>query len=182
MQCFSHFGNDDGLGENTFKQLWRELCKEGWKARKPTGVAKDHRYLKPGIKGRLDETRRGIDFFEGEVALMAFARRSGRLDLHAPAVPSTRKSVRGPIGNQASYAVIGQPPPSAAIRTPEPMAATTSTGTGAVPVAAAIPQDAPRVPGMLRSKLAGRLQLLRMLQSKVVGRKVLLRMRQFTLS
>ncbi|EGZ17085.1 hypothetical protein PHYSODRAFT_502318 [Phytophthora sojae] len=55
----------NGPGEKTFKQLWRELCKEGCKARKPTGVAKDHRYVKPGIKGRLDGAKRGIDFFEG---------------------------------------------------------------------------------------------------------------------
>ncbi|KAE8874894.1 hypothetical protein PF005_g22667 [Phytophthora fragariae] len=38
----------NGPGEKTFKQLWRELCKEGWKPRKPTGMANDHRYVKPG--------------------------------------------------------------------------------------------------------------------------------------
>lgn len=59
------FAKMNGPGEKTFKQLWRELCKEGWKPRKPTGMAKDHRYVKPGVKGRLDEGRRGIDFFEG---------------------------------------------------------------------------------------------------------------------
>ncbi|EEY65251.1 uncharacterized protein PITG_16886 [Phytophthora infestans T30-4] len=26
-------------GEKTFKQLWRDLCKEGWIARKPSGMA-----------------------------------------------------------------------------------------------------------------------------------------------
>jgi hypothetical protein len=55
----------NGPGEKTSKQLWRELCKEGWKPRKPSGIAKDHRYVKPGVKGRLDESRRGLDFFWG---------------------------------------------------------------------------------------------------------------------
>ncbi|EEY68301.1 uncharacterized protein PITG_04731 [Phytophthora infestans T30-4] len=32
-----------------------------------------HRYVRPGVKGRLDEARRGEDFFEGEEELMAAA-------------------------------------------------------------------------------------------------------------
>ncbi|KAG3191070.1 hypothetical protein C6341_g1345 [Phytophthora cactorum] len=52
-------------GEKTFKQLWREFCKEGWKPRKPFGMAKDHRYVKPGVKGRFDESKRGVDYFDG---------------------------------------------------------------------------------------------------------------------
>ncbi|KAG2797209.1 hypothetical protein PC112_g21877 [Phytophthora cactorum] len=51
-------------GEKTFKQLWREFCKEGWKPRKPFGMAKDHRYVKPGVKGRFDESKRGVDYFD----------------------------------------------------------------------------------------------------------------------
>ncbi|OWZ18263.1 hypothetical protein PHMEG_0007674, partial [Phytophthora megakarya] len=38
----------NGPGEKTFKQLWRELTKDGWKARKPKGLAKDHSYVKSG--------------------------------------------------------------------------------------------------------------------------------------
>ncbi|KAG7376105.1 hypothetical protein PHYPSEUDO_014441 [Phytophthora pseudosyringae] len=34
-------------------------------------------------RGRLDESRRGTDFFEGEAELMAFGRRSGLLDIPA---------------------------------------------------------------------------------------------------
>ncbi|KAE9011297.1 hypothetical protein PR002_g15119 [Phytophthora rubi] len=76
-------------------------------------MAKDHRYVKPGVKGRLDEGRRGIDFFEGEAELMAFGRRSGRLSLPAATVPSARIPARGPIGKQAAYAAVGQQPPRA---------------------------------------------------------------------
>ncbi|OWY91317.1 hypothetical protein PHMEG_00040147 [Phytophthora megakarya] len=56
----------NGPGEKSFKQLWRELSKAGWKARKPTGIATDHRYVKPGIKGRLEDFKRGRDFFVGK--------------------------------------------------------------------------------------------------------------------
>ncbi|OWZ03095.1 hypothetical protein PHMEG_00025238 [Phytophthora megakarya] len=43
--------------EKTFKWLWRELCKEGWKAQKSSGLAKGHRYVKPGLNGHLGECR-----------------------------------------------------------------------------------------------------------------------------
>jgi hypothetical protein len=66
---FPHF-EMNGPGEKTFKQLWRELCKEGWKPRKPSGIAKDHRYVMPGVKGRLDESRRGLDIFRVNVAYL----------------------------------------------------------------------------------------------------------------
>ncbi|OWZ20570.1 hypothetical protein PHMEG_0005009 [Phytophthora megakarya] len=55
----------NGPQEKTSQHLLRELCKEGWKARKPSGIAQDHHCVMPGLKGRLDKSRRGIDFFEG---------------------------------------------------------------------------------------------------------------------
>ncbi|EEY68336.1 uncharacterized protein PITG_04773 [Phytophthora infestans T30-4] len=63
----------NGPGEIMFKQFWRELSKEGWRPRQPVGLAKHHRYVRPGVKGRLDEARRGEDFFEGEEELMVAA-------------------------------------------------------------------------------------------------------------
>ncbi|RAW39341.1 hypothetical protein PC110_g4406 [Phytophthora cactorum] len=71
----------NGPEEKTFKQFWREFTKEGWKPRQPTGHVKHHRYMKPGIKGCLDESRHGEDFFAGEEEMMAYGRRSGHLQL-----------------------------------------------------------------------------------------------------
>ncbi|POM72432.1 hypothetical protein PHPALM_10850 [Phytophthora palmivora] len=51
--------------EKTFKQLWRELSKAGWKARKPKGLSVDFTYVKPGVTGRLDSSTRGNDHFIG---------------------------------------------------------------------------------------------------------------------
>ncbi|POM60427.1 hypothetical protein PHPALM_30725 [Phytophthora palmivora] len=49
--------------EKTFKQLWRELSKAGWKARKPKGLSVDFTYVKPGVTGRLDCSTRDNDHF-----------------------------------------------------------------------------------------------------------------------
>ncbi|GMF56232.1 unnamed protein product [Phytophthora fragariaefolia] len=78
---------------------------------------------------------------------MVFARRSGRLDLPAPAVPGTRKAVRGPVGKQVSYAVICQSPPFAATRTPMPTTTSTDMEVDAVLADAAAPRDASATPG-----------------------------------
>ncbi|KAG3068923.1 hypothetical protein PI124_g21570 [Phytophthora idaei] len=83
-------------GEKTFKQLWRELCKEGWKPREPFGMAKDHRYVKPGVKGRFDESKRGVDYFDG--------------GCNAQPVATVNTPARPPIGKQASYATAGLSP------------------------------------------------------------------------
>ncbi|RLN93509.1 hypothetical protein BBJ28_00012350 [Nothophytophthora sp. Chile5] len=53
----------DMLHEKTFKRLWRELTAAGWKARKPRGLSVDYSYVMPGITGRLDDSKRGMDFF-----------------------------------------------------------------------------------------------------------------------
>ncbi|POM76387.1 Hypothetical protein PHPALM_6377 [Phytophthora palmivora] len=55
----------NGPGEKTFKQLWRQLSGEGWKACKPTGLSVDFTYLKPGVKGRLNKSQRGVEIFIG---------------------------------------------------------------------------------------------------------------------
>ncbi|POM74441.1 Hypothetical protein PHPALM_8598 [Phytophthora palmivora] len=53
----------NGSGEKTFKQLWRQLSGEGWNARKPAGMNVDFVYLKPGVKGRLNKSQRGVEIF-----------------------------------------------------------------------------------------------------------------------
>ncbi|KAG6621433.1 uncharacterized protein IUM83_10994 [Phytophthora cinnamomi] len=79
------------------------MCKQGWKARKPTGIAKDHRYVKPGIKGRLQEEKRNIDFFESERDLMAYARRSGWLELPLCGAAMGSSSSQVPIGMKVAH-------------------------------------------------------------------------------
>ncbi|RLN86594.1 hypothetical protein BBJ28_00022454 [Nothophytophthora sp. Chile5] len=49
--------------EKPFKRLWRELTAAGWKSRKPRGLSVDYIYIMPGITGRLDDSKRGVDFF-----------------------------------------------------------------------------------------------------------------------
>ncbi|POM66722.1 Hypothetical protein PHPALM_17369 [Phytophthora palmivora] len=63
----------------TFKMLWRQLSKAGWKAKKPKGLSLDFTYVKPGVSGRLDSTKR-------EKELMTFARRSGLLQFQVAPV------------------------------------------------------------------------------------------------
>ncbi|KAG2988458.1 hypothetical protein PC120_g23369 [Phytophthora cactorum] len=88
-------------GEKTFKQLWREFCKEGWKPRKPFGMAKDHRYVKPGVKGRFDESKRGVDYFDECLSLFRGS---------VQPVATVNTPARPPIGKQASYATAGRSP------------------------------------------------------------------------
>ncbi|OWZ05799.1 hypothetical protein PHMEG_00022040 [Phytophthora megakarya] len=57
-----------------------------------SGIAKDHRFVKPRLKVRLYESRRGIDFLVGLRAVVI--------------------STRQPTGKQASYAAIGKSLPS----------------------------------------------------------------------
>ncbi|EEY69539.1 uncharacterized protein PITG_19173 [Phytophthora infestans T30-4] len=120
-----------GPGDKTFKQLWRELCKDGWKPRKPTRMAKHHRYVKPGITGR-------------EAELMAFGRASGRLQHPLPSVrvgPAHR-----PIGKQASYEAVGEEPPHGhpPLTTSAPPPSVTATESAQTPEVSA-PQVSARV-------------------------------------
>lgn len=52
-----------------FRGRWRELLKEGWKSKAPTGLSNDYTYLMPG---KTKKDVRGVDFFVGEAALMAY--------------------------------------------------------------------------------------------------------------
>ncbi|ETP35857.1 hypothetical protein F442_16073 [Phytophthora nicotianae P10297] len=63
--------------EKTFKQLWRELCKQGWTPKPSTGLSSDHRYVCPrrSVKGKD-----GVDYFTGEKAQLEFARQRGWLE------------------------------------------------------------------------------------------------------
>lgn len=62
----------NGPYEKTFKQLWRELSKQGWKSRKPKGLSVDFTYVKPGVAGSLDAAQRRVDHFVGKLALNCY--------------------------------------------------------------------------------------------------------------
>ncbi|ETL50330.1 hypothetical protein L916_00412 [Phytophthora nicotianae] len=80
------------------------------------------------MKGRLDETKEGEDFFVGEEALMAYGRRIGRL---LRAVSGLAATGRPPTGKNASYAAIGMEPPSRNSPTTPP---STSTPRSSIPI------------------------------------------------
>ncbi|KUF96812.1 hypothetical protein AM587_10001795 [Phytophthora nicotianae] len=52
-----------------FASRWRELKKDGWRSRRPTGLSNDFTYLKPG-KTKKDVRR--TDYFVGEGELMRY--------------------------------------------------------------------------------------------------------------
>ncbi|KUF82580.1 hypothetical protein AM587_10003970 [Phytophthora nicotianae] len=52
-----------------FQARWRELKKAGWTTKRPTGLSVDFTYLKPG---NTKKDVRGVDFFVGEIELMAY--------------------------------------------------------------------------------------------------------------
>ncbi|ETN14351.1 hypothetical protein PPTG_22233 [Phytophthora nicotianae INRA-310] len=87
--------------EKPFKQLWRELSKAGWKSRKPKGLSVDYTYVMPGVTGRLNIEKRGVEYFVGEQELMKFGRRRGLLELQ----PLPSLSTRAPMGKDAAYAL-----------------------------------------------------------------------------
>ncbi|POM72612.1 Hypothetical protein PHPALM_10642, partial [Phytophthora palmivora] len=89
----------------------------------------------PGVSGRLDESRRAIDYFVGENELMAFARQSGLLEL--PIVPPPRKRLaaspaRAPV---AAPVVNRDPNESSSVPTTIHVAAP-AVGAGVAPVMA----------------------------------------------
>ncbi|KAG2831001.1 hypothetical protein PC129_g12900 [Phytophthora cactorum] len=52
-----------------FRSRWRELLREGWKSKVPTGLSNDYTYLMPG---KTKKDVRGVDFFVGEAELLAY--------------------------------------------------------------------------------------------------------------
>ncbi|KAG1683518.1 hypothetical protein DVH05_017710 [Phytophthora capsici] len=46
--------------EKPFKQIWRELTKKGWKARRPKGLSVDYTYVPPQGNEKGEE---GVDYF-----------------------------------------------------------------------------------------------------------------------
>ncbi|KAF1774133.1 hypothetical protein GQ600_3711 [Phytophthora cactorum] len=52
-----------------FRARWRELLREGWKSKVPTGLSNDYTYLMPG---KTKKDVRGVDFFVGEAELLAY--------------------------------------------------------------------------------------------------------------
>ncbi|KAG1682710.1 hypothetical protein DVH05_019094 [Phytophthora capsici] len=77
--------------KKTFKQLWRELCKQGWTPKPSAGLSSDHRYVR---LGRSVKGNDGIDYFTGEKALLEFARQRGWLEYSviAGTIPSSPSS------------------------------------------------------------------------------------------
>ncbi|KAG3235135.1 hypothetical protein PI124_g19828 [Phytophthora idaei] len=58
-----------------FCARWRELRKDGWDSKPPTGLSNHYTYLKPG---KTKKDVRGQDYFVGEEELMRYL---DRLDL-----------------------------------------------------------------------------------------------------
>ncbi|OWZ05992.1 LOW QUALITY PROTEIN: hypothetical protein PHMEG_00021815 [Phytophthora megakarya] len=71
--------------------------------RKPTGLVKHHSYVKPGIKGRLNLAKHGVDYFVGEEELMAYGRRCGRLKLAVSSSVRISASYRPPTAPSIPY-------------------------------------------------------------------------------
>ncbi|POM70679.1 Hypothetical protein PHPALM_12849, partial [Phytophthora palmivora] len=77
------------IDSKEFKRLWRALVKTGWKARPPSGLDTEHTYVKPGVKGRLQKDKAGVDYFVGPL-LSHPPRKQANLG-------------RPPMGKQAAY-------------------------------------------------------------------------------
>ncbi|ETN21670.1 hypothetical protein PPTG_01801 [Phytophthora nicotianae INRA-310] len=62
-----------------FRARWREMKKDGWTSKKPSGVSVDYIYLKPGktIKDVEEE-----DVFIGKEALMKYLDKIEVFDLY----------------------------------------------------------------------------------------------------
>ncbi|ETN04199.1 hypothetical protein PPTG_23639 [Phytophthora nicotianae INRA-310] len=94
----------DWIDEKAFKLLWRSLTKAGWRARPSTGLNSGHTYVKPGVKGQLQEDRAGVEYFVGPKALWTFATREGLIPPLSSPPRSFANTGRPPMGKQAAYA------------------------------------------------------------------------------
>ncbi|KAJ8531744.1 hypothetical protein ON010_g14218 [Phytophthora cinnamomi] len=81
----------NGPGEKKFKRLWRELTATGWKERKPKGFSVDYSYVKPGVAGRLDVSKMGVDFFVGVFYTGAFVAGHVAYSCCFPAINNRRR-------------------------------------------------------------------------------------------
>ncbi|ETN12604.1 hypothetical protein PPTG_08704 [Phytophthora nicotianae INRA-310] len=72
-----------------FASRWRELKKDGWRSRRPTGLSNHFTYLKPG-KTKKDVRR--TDYFVGEEELMRYL---DTLDLEQPAGEAAHETSAG---------------------------------------------------------------------------------------
>ncbi|KAE9307816.1 hypothetical protein PR003_g20903 [Phytophthora rubi] len=134
----------NGPGEKTFKQFWRELSKEGWKPRKPTVLTKHQSYVKPGIKGRLDNAKRGEHYVVGKVFAWEKCKfvanaydkwqtrrlwttlRTSRASTPVPT--SVGMPQRVTTGKLASYAVVAHAPLGRLPPSPDPVAHNAAAG------------------------------------------------------
>ncbi|KAL3657163.1 hypothetical protein V7S43_017957 [Phytophthora oleae] len=105
--------------EKTFRQVWRELSKQGWKYKKPTGLSNDNRYLPP----------------EGNVSLLRHCRNQGWLDLPPllpPPAPATTAQAPPDVIAQPVTGVLDDPPippAAAAVAIAETASASSATMT-----------------------------------------------------
>ncbi|KAE9173309.1 hypothetical protein PF004_g27010 [Phytophthora fragariae] len=60
--------------EKSFRQIWRELSKQGWKYKKPAGLSNDNRCLPPTGYAKGTE---GVDFFARQVCLAIVGVKAG---------------------------------------------------------------------------------------------------------
>ncbi|ETO85715.1 hypothetical protein F444_00650 [Phytophthora nicotianae P1976] len=91
-----------------FASRWRELKKDGWRSRRPTGLSNDFTYLKPG-KTKKDVRR--TDYFVGEEELMRYldtldlaelAREKQRNEGHVAASLASESSDKAHAGSAGS--------------------------------------------------------------------------------
>ncbi|ETM56710.1 hypothetical protein L914_00364 [Phytophthora nicotianae] len=76
-----------------FQARWRELKKAGWTTKRPTGVSVDFTYLKPG---KTKKDVRGVDFFVGEIELMAYLDEVDLAELAAAKSAEAKQSAARP--------------------------------------------------------------------------------------
>ncbi|ETM97254.1 hypothetical protein F441_16842, partial [Phytophthora nicotianae CJ01A1] len=76
-----------------FQARWRELKKAGWTTKRPTGLSVDFTYLKPG---NTKKDVRGVDFFVGEIELMAYLDEVDLAELAAAKSAEAKQSAARP--------------------------------------------------------------------------------------
>ncbi|ETP14739.1 hypothetical protein F441_10311 [Phytophthora nicotianae CJ01A1] len=89
--------------EKTFKMLWHELKKTDWDSRRPKGLAEAH-VRNPGVKGRLDNWKRGEEYFFGVTP-------PGLVPLLSPATPVSGLALPEPVADPEVPAPASEPAP-----------------------------------------------------------------------
>ncbi|ETM44795.1 hypothetical protein L914_10006 [Phytophthora nicotianae] len=102
--------------EKTFKMLWHELKKTDWDSRRPKGLAEAH-VRNPGVKGRLDNWRRGEEYFFARDVRHRSCDESagvtppGLVPLLSPATPVSGLALPEPVADPEVPAPASEPAP-----------------------------------------------------------------------